>query len=127
MCAMAWDDLDVQIEQWREDFERRVKEESRELCGRFEALERSCREAEEARRREWEAAEGRVMTAAEKLEHRHDGFMRLLSTMGAEYMRALNALGEDMERRFAEGKEENRAQTEALMRMLDRLPLNEGP
>jgi hypothetical protein len=123
---MAWDDLDMEREQWREDFEQRVEEGSRELCSRFDALERGCRAAEEARRRDWEAAEGRVMTAAEKLQHQHDGFMRLLSTMGAEYMGALNALGVDMEQRFAEGKEENRAQTEALMRMLDRLPPTEN-
>jgi hypothetical protein len=119
---MVWEDLDMEMEGKQRDFDRRVEEGCRELRSRFERLERSCREAEDARRREWEAAEGRVMNAAEELQHRHDGFMRLLSTVTDHYVKVIHALGDDMQRGFAESRAENRAQSEALMRMFDRLP-----
>ena len=62
------------------------------------------------------------MTAAEELQHRHDGFMRLLSAVTDHYIKIIHALNEDMKREFAESRAESRAQSEALMRVLDRLP-----
>lgn len=69
------------------------------------------------------------MTAAEKLQHQHDGFMRMLSSVTDHYVKVIDALGADMREEFAKGRaeaEEGRAQlranTEAVMRMLDRLP-----
>lgn len=119
----------MELERRQCDFDRRVEEGRRELRSRFDTLERRCKEAEEVRRREWEAAEGRVMTAAEKLQHQHDGFMRMLSTVTDHYVKVIDALGADMREEFAKGRveaEEGRAQlranTEAVMRMLDRLP-----
>jgi hypothetical protein len=126
---MVWNDLDMELERKQRDFDRRVEEGCRELRSRFEKLEQRCQEAEEARRSEWEAAEGRVMTASEELQHRHDGFMRLLSAVTDHYVKVIDALGADMRAEFAKGRteaEEGRAQlranTEAVMRMLDRLP-----
>ncbi|HET9196655.1 MAG TPA: hypothetical protein VFN92_00165 [Solirubrobacterales bacterium] len=59
---MAWNDLDVEREQWRNDFDRRLEEGRREIRERIERVERRCREADEARRGEWEELKGRVMT-----------------------------------------------------------------
>jgi hypothetical protein len=122
LYAVSWNDLDMELERKRCDFDQRVEAGCRELRSRFEKLERRCHEAEEARRHEWEAAEGRIMTVAEELQHRHDGFMRLLSAVTDHYIKIIDALNEDMNAGFAESRAENKAQTEALLRMLDRLP-----
>lgn len=112
----------MELEQWQEDFDRRVEEGRREIRERVARVERRCQEAEEVRRREWEELKGRVMTAQEKQEHRSDGFLRLMTAMTHEYVTIARAIGEDMKREFAESRAESRAQSEALMRMLDRLP-----
>lgn len=116
----------MEVEEWQADFDRRLEEGRREIRAQVEKVERRCQEAEEARRREWEMLEGRVMTAQEKQEHRSDAFLRLMTAMTEEYIKIARSIGEDMKRGFAEGREENRAQTEALMRMLDRLPPTEN-
>jgi hypothetical protein len=46
----------------------------------------------------------------------------LFATMTREHVRVITAASEDMERRFAETHGENRAHTEALLKVLDRLP-----
>jgi len=112
----------MELEQWQRDFDRRVEEGRCEIRERIERVEQRCKEAEEARRREWEELKGRVMTAQEKQEHRSDGFLRLLAAMTNEYIRIARSIGEDMKREFAESRAESRAQSEALMRMFDRLP-----
>ncbi len=122
MCVVLWDDLDMELEQWQEDFDRRLEEGRREIRERIARVERRCEKAEDVRRREWEELQGRVMTAQEKQEHRSDGFLRLMTAMTEEYVKIARSIGEDMQRGFAEGRAESRAQTEALMRMLDRLP-----
>lgn len=126
---MTWDDLDMEREQWRKDFDRRLEEGRREIRERIERVEHRCQKAEEARRREWEELEGRVMTAQEEQKHRSDGFLRLLATMTDEYVSIARSIDEDIRTgfaesraEFAESRAENKAQTEALMRMLDRLP-----
>lgn len=119
---MTWDDLDMEREQWRKDFDRRLEEGRREIRERIERVERRCQKADEARRREWEELEGRVMTAQEEQKHRSDGFLRLLATMTDEYVTIARSIDEDIRTGFAESRAENKAQTEALMRMLDRLP-----
>jgi hypothetical protein len=119
---MLWDDLDMELERQRWERDQRLEQIGREIRGRIEKVERRCRESEEARRREWEQLEGRVMTAEEKQERRSDEFLRLMNAVGNEHIQIVADLGEDMRRRSAEERDENRAQTEALMKMLDRLP-----
>jgi predicted nucleic acid-binding Zn-ribbon protein len=118
---MVWDDLDLELEQWQRDFDRRVEEGRREIRERIEGVEQRCKEAEETRQREWEDLKGRVMTAQEKQEHRSDAFLRLMAAMTDEYVTIARSIGEDMKREFAESRAESRAQSEALMRMFDRL------
>jgi len=119
---MDWDDLDMEREQWRKDFDRRLEEGRREIRERIERVEQRCQEAEKVRRREWEALKGRMMTAEEKQERRSEEFLRLMAAMTAEYVTIARSIGEDMKREFAESRAESRAQSEALMRMFDRLP-----
>jgi TolA-binding protein len=119
---MGWEDLDMEIEQQLRDFDRRVEEGRGEVLARLQGVERSCREQGEERRREWEELNGRVMTAEEKRQHDSDEFLRLMATMTDEYVAIIRSVGEDMKQEFAEGRAEGRAHTEALMRLLDRLP-----
>lgn len=116
----------MELEQWRKDFDRRLEEGRREIRERVERVEERCRKAEDARRREWEKLEGRVMTAQEKQEHYSDGFLRMLAAMTEEYVTIARSINEDMRAGFAESRAENKAQTEALLRVLDRLPPTEG-
>jgi hypothetical protein len=130
---VLWDDLDVELERGNRDFERRMEERGGEICERLEAAERCFKEAEEPRRLAWEKFEGRMMTAAEKHQFELDGIRRVSAQMTDEYVKVIRAAGNDMQRRFAQVEaqiDENRAearagaraQTEALMKMLDRLP-----
>jgi predicted nucleic acid-binding Zn-ribbon protein len=121
-----WQALDMELEEQMRDFERRVEEGRGEVLARIEGVERSCKEVGEERRREWEELKGRVMTAEEKRQHDSDEFLRLMATMTDEYVSIFSSLRVDMQREFAEGRAENRAQTEALLRMLDRLPPSES-
>jgi hypothetical protein len=120
--VVDWHALDMEVEKRRHDFERRVEEAGDEILERLEQAERCCKEAEEARRRDWEKFEGRLMTAAEKHQFELDGIRRQTATMTAEYVNVISAAREDMERAFAEHRSENRAQTDALFKLLDRLP-----
>lgn len=112
----------MELEEQMRDFDRRVEEGRREIQAQIERVEQSCKEAGEERRREWEELKGRVMTAEEKRQHDSDEFQRLMATMTHEYVTIIRSAGADMKQEFAEGRAENRAQTDALMRMLDRLP-----
>lgn len=112
----------MELERRRCDFERRVEQGGREIRERIAKVEQRCKKAEAARRREWEKLEGRVMTAQEKQERRSDEFLRLISAVTDEYVKIIRTLGEDMKREFAEGRAESRAQTEATLKVLDRLP-----
>ena len=112
----------MELEKQRGEHDRRVEQIGREIQERIEKVERRCKESEEARRKDWERLEGRVMTAQEKQERRSDEFLRLLNAVGSEHLKIVADLGDDMKRKFAESHGENRAQTEALMKMLDRLP-----
>lgn len=119
----------MELGQQLRDFDRRVEEGRREIRARIESVEQGCREAEEARRRDWEELKGRMMTAEEERKHQSDGFLRLMAAMTDEYVTIIRAMGADMRSEFARGRaeaEEGRAQlranTEAVMRMLDRLP-----
>jgi len=119
----------MKLKREKRDFERRMEEASGEIRERLEGAERCFKEAEEARRRDWEELEGRMMTTAERHQFELDGIRRVSARMTDEYVKVIRALGEDMRRGFAEvearfeaGRGEIRAQAEALMKMLDRLP-----
>jgi hypothetical protein len=123
---MSWDDLDMELERGRKDFERRLEEGRGEILERIERVERCCKEAEEARKRDWEDLKGRLMTEAEKRQHEADGIQRLFATLTDAYVNIFRSAREDQEREFAEGRAENRAQTEAILKLLDRFPSEDG-
>lgn len=123
----------MELERKERDFERRLEETGGEICKRLERVERCCKEAEEARRRDWEEFKGRTVTAQERHRFELDGIRRTSARMTDEYVKVMRAASADIKREFAEGREEaraeaeesraeNRAQTEALLKMLDRLP-----
>ena len=112
----------MELEEQLRDFDRRVEESRGEIQARLESIERCCKEAEEARRRDWEELKGRMMTAEELRQHESDGIQRLLATMTDAHVTVIRAAAADMKREFAEGRAESRAQTEAILKLLDRLP-----
>lgn len=123
----------MELEEQMRDFDRRVEEGRGELVERIEALQRSLREGGEARRREWEELNGRLMTADEKRQHENDHIQRVLAQMTDEHVKTIRAAAEDMKREFAESRAESRAkfeellgearaQRQATLKMLDRLP-----
>jgi hypothetical protein len=119
---MAWLDLDMEIERRMEDFERRLEENRGAIRAQIERAERRCREAEEVRRRDWEEVKGHLATEAEKRQFESDSIQRLFAALTDEYVNVVRSAGEDMKREFAEGRAEARAQTEAILKLLDRLP-----
>lgn len=117
-----WNALDMKLERDRRDFERRMEDTGGEICKRLEQVERSCKEAEEARRRDWEEFEGRMMTAQERHRFELDGIRRTSARMTDEYVKVISEAREELKQVFAEGRAESRAQTDALFKLLDRLP-----
>jgi hypothetical protein len=120
--VVDWDAIDMEVERGKRDFERRVQEGRREIMERIENVEQRCREAEKVRRREWEDVTGHVITGQEEQKRSGDAMLRLVAETTAEYLAVIRALGEDMRHQFAEVRAENRAHTEALLKVLDRLP-----
>jgi hypothetical protein len=112
----------MKVERSRREFERRLEEGRVEIVEHMERVLRCCREAEEARRRGWEELKGRLLTAEEQRRFELDSIQMLFATMTREHVRVIAAATDDMERRFAETRGENRAHTEALLKVLDRLP-----
>jgi len=122
----------MELERKRCDFERRLEEGRSELVERIETLQRFLREGGEARRREWEELNGRLMTAEEKRQFENDHIQTLLARMTDEHVKTIRAAGDDMRREFAESRAESRAkfeellaearaQRQATLKMLDRL------
>jgi hypothetical protein len=120
--VIDWHALDMEVERSRREFEQQLEEGHVEIVEHLERVLRCCREAEEARRRDWEELKGRLMTTEEQRRFELDSIQMLFATMTREHVRVIAAASEDMERRFAETRGENRAHTEALLKMLDRLP-----
>jgi hypothetical protein len=130
---MDWHALDMELERKRCDFERRLEEGRGEVLEKIEALQRELREGGEARRREWEELNGRLMTTEEKRQFENDHIQRVLAQMTEAHVQAFQAAQEDTKREFAESRAESRAkfeelqaearaQRQATLRMLDRLP-----
>jgi DNA anti-recombination protein RmuC len=120
--VIDWQALDMELERRKRDFERRMEETGGEICERLERVERCCKEAEEARREDWEQFKGRMMTAQERHRFELDGIRRTSARMTDEYVKIISAAREELEQVFAEGRAESRAQTDALFKLLDRLP-----
>ena len=116
----------MEIEQHLHRMDERMKQGFTELLGRMEVAERHWEEDERARRKEWEELKGRAMTAMEEHRHYNDGLLRKMDVMLTVQLNISREISEDIERGRAEAREENRAHTEALMKMLDRLPPPEG-
>lgn len=112
----------MEVERSRSKFERRLEEGRVEIVEHMERVLRCCREAEEARKRDWEELKGRLMTAEEQRRLELDSIQMLFATMTHEHVRVIAAAMKDMEHRFAETRGENQAHTEALLKLLDRLP-----
>ncbi|MDX6634145.1 MAG: hypothetical protein QOF06_348 [Solirubrobacterales bacterium] len=130
---MDWHALDMEIERGNRDFEQRMEEAGHEIRDHLERTYRRCKEFEEARRHDWEELRGQLMTAEERHQLEMDGIRRLFATMTDEYVRVVSSAREDIERKSAEGRvearaafdellAESRAQRQATLRMLDRLP-----
>lgn len=126
----------MELERKRCDFERRLEEGRGEVLAKIEALQRELREGGEARRREWEELNGRLMTAEEKRQFELDYIQTIYAQMADAFVGAIHAASEDMRREFAESRAESRekfeelqaearAQRQATLSMLDRLPPEE--
>jgi hypothetical protein len=123
---MAWEDLDMEIEQQMREMDKRLERGFVEIMARLEKAERRWKEDERARRREWEELEGRAMTAMEEHRHYNDGLLRKMEVMTVVELNILREISEDLKKGFAEVQSEGRAHREALWRLLDRLPPREG-
>ncbi len=107
------------------EFMERTDRRGVEFREMLENIERRWKEGEEARRREWEALEGRAMTAWEKIEHSLDGLLRKTTMITQEQIAMNWKVAEETREEFREGfaeiKQEMRANREATLKMLDRL------
>lgn len=123
----------MEMKRKERDFGRRLEEMGDEIYERLERIHQCCKEAEIARKRDWEKLNGRLMTAEEKHQFEMDNIRLLFARMTNEYVKVTRAASEDISREFAEGREEARAasdellaearaQREAFLKMLDRLP-----
>jgi hypothetical protein len=123
---MECDYWPVDTERMRREFEEGVARRQVEIRARLEKVEQRWEEGEEARRREWEALEGRLMNAYEENQHFNDGLLRKMTVMTEEYIRILREGGAIFQKEMAEGRAQLRANTEAVLKALDRLPPPQG-
>lgn len=119
---MECDYWPVDEERISREFSERLERCGAEIRARMEKVEQGWREGEDARRREWEALEGRLMTAEEKRQRFDDGLFRKMSVMTDEYIRIMREGGDALQKEIAEQRAQIRANTEAVLKALDRLP-----
>lgn len=91
----------MEMERGKRDFERRVEEVREEILERIEKAEQRCLKGQ---------------------QRGSDDLLWLMGQMTTEYIAIIRALGEDMHNEFQETRAENRAQSDALLKMMDRLP-----
>lgn len=123
---MSWEYRPVDEERMKREFEEGLARRQVEIRSRLEGVERRWEDGEKARRREWEALEGRLMNAYEKNQHFNDGLLRKMTVMTEEYIKILREGGAIFQKEMAEGREQLRANTEAVLKALDRLPPLQG-
>jgi hypothetical protein len=122
MRAMAWEYRPVDVEQIRREMKEGFERSLAEIRARTEQVERHWEKSEEARRREWERLEGRLMTAEEKHQRFNDALLRKNTMMTQAFLAILDEGREEFRQEFAEGRAQMRANTEAVLKALDRLP-----
>jgi hypothetical protein len=120
--VIDWHAVDMEVERGRHEFEQRLEKGLEEINQRLGRVERRWEKEEEERRREWEALAGRLMTTEERHQHYHDGLLRKMAVLTNEQLNILREFGEDLRRHFEESRAEWRANREATLKMLDRLP-----
>ena len=119
---MECDYWPVDTERMRREFNEGLERRQIEIRARLEKVEQRWEESEEARRHEWEALEGRLMNAYERNQHFNDGLLRKMTVMTEEYIKILREGGAIFQEEMAEGRAQLRANTEAVLKALDRLP-----
>lgn len=119
---MAWDDLSMEITQRICEMDERLARGFAEIMERMEEAEHRWEADEQARKREWEALEGRAMTALEEHRHYNDGLLRKMDAMTVVQLNIAHEIHEEHKKGFAEIQAEGRTHREALLRLLDRLP-----
>jgi hypothetical protein len=115
----------VDEEKMKRELAERVERCHIDLRTRLERVERRCAADEETRRRGWSELEGRLMTADEKRQLFDDNLFRKMSMMTSEYIKILQEEGQALRAlqiEIAEGRAQIRANTEAVLKVLDRLP-----
>ncbi len=112
----------MERERIRRDMDARLERGFADIRQRMEKVERRWEESEKARKREGEEFEGRMMTATEEHRHYNDGLLRKMTVMTDAQINILREFSEDMQKEFAEGRAQLQANTEAVLKMLDRLP-----
>jgi sugar-specific transcriptional regulator TrmB len=122
MRAMTWEYRPVDVEQIRREMKEGFERSLAEIQARTEQVERHWERSEEARRREWERLEGRLMTAEEKRKRFDDALLRKNTMMTQAFLAILDEGREEFRQEFAEGRAQMRANTEAVLKALDRLP-----
>ncbi len=122
---MVWEDPVMERERIRRDMDQRLERGFSEIRQRMEKAERRWEEGEKARRRECEQLEGRMMTATEEHRQYNDGLLRKMTVMTDAQINILREFSEDVQREFSEGRAQLQANTEAVLKMLDRLPPSE--
>jgi hypothetical protein len=103
-------------------FGERLERSQAEITARLAKIDAHWRAGEEARRHEWEELEGRLMTAEERRQHFDDGLFRKMAVMTEEYIKIMREGGETLQQEIAEQRAQIRANTEAVLKALDRLP-----
>ena len=122
---MECDYWPVDEERMKREFAERVERAQAEIRARLEKVEQVWLDGEEARRREWEALEGRVITVADENRLFNDGLLRKMTVMTEEYIKILREDGlalQDLRSEIGEQRAQLRADTEAVLKALDRLP-----
>ena len=122
MRVMVWEYRPVDVEQIRREMKEGFERSLAEIQARTEQVEKHWEKSEEARRREWERLEGRLMTAEEKRKRFDDALLRKNTMMTQAFLAILDEGREEFRQEFAEGRAQMRANTEAVLAVLDRLP-----
>jgi len=122
MRVMTWEYQPVDVEQIRREMKEGFERSLAEIQARTEQVERHWEKSEEARQREWERLEGRLMTGEEKRKRFDDALLRKNTMMTQAFLAILDEGREEFRREFAEGRAQMRANTEAVLKALDRLP-----
>lgn len=122
MRTMVWEYRPVDVEQIRREMKEGFERSLAEIQARTEQVEKHWEKSEEARRREWERLAGRLMTAEEKRKRFDDALLRKNTMMTQAFLAILDEGREEFRQEFAEGRAQMRANTEAVLKALDRLP-----